>query len=335
MASPVPLGRSVESFKAFEAWRRRPSAARGHGMTAAASRRSSTTSWSRNTAAARSRRPRRCWRSPSASATPLQALRPRRGRGLGDGQDDRPADRDGARGRADAARPRDGSAARLGRADRGLDGRARAAGARHPGGLADREPVRHPHRRLVQQGAGARASRRARLVQELRRRPRRDRRRLPGRHRQRRHHDARPRRRRHHRRGRSRRRCRRDVYENCTDVDGVYTADPRVVTDARRIPASELRGVHRAGRGGAKVLHPRAAEICMQYKVPIHVRHSFSGKPGTWVREGADDDGTPLGRRRDDGPQGRQGHAARRQGSARHRRRTSSAISPTRRSTCA
>jgi aspartate kinase len=38
---------------------------------------------------------------------------------------------------------------------------------------------------------------------------------------------------------------------------------------------------------GAKVLHPRAAEICMQYKVPIHVRHSFSGKPGTWVREGA------------------------------------------------
>ena len=36
--------------------------------------------------------------------------------------------------------------------------------------------------------------------------------------------------------------------ENCTDVDGVYTADPRIVTDARRIPAAELRRVHRAGR---------------------------------------------------------------------------------------
>jgi aspartate kinase len=75
-------------------------------------------------------------------------------------------------------------------------------------------------------------------------------------------------------------------YENCTDVDGVYTADPRVVSDARRIPHLSYEECIELAAAGAKVLHPRAAEICMQYKVPIHVRHSFSGKPGTWVREG-------------------------------------------------
>ncbi len=76
-------------------------------------------------------------------------------------------------------------------------------------------------------------------------------------------------------------------YENCTDVDGVYTADPRVVAEARRIPHLSYEECIELAAAGAKVLHPRAAEICMQYKVPIHVRHSFSGKPGTWVREGA------------------------------------------------
>jgi aspartate kinase len=77
------------------------------------------------------------------------------------------------------------------------------------------------------------------------------------------------------------------VYENCTDVDGVYTADPRVVADATRIPELSYEECIELAASGAKVLHPRAAEICMQYKVPIHVRHSFTGNPGTWVREGA------------------------------------------------
>jgi len=76
------------------------------------------------------------------------------------------------------------------------------------------------------------------------------------------------------------------VYENCTDVDGVYTADPRVVPEARRIPELSYEECIELAASGAKVLHPRAAEICLQYKVPIHVRHSFSGKIGTWVREG-------------------------------------------------
>jgi aspartate kinase len=77
------------------------------------------------------------------------------------------------------------------------------------------------------------------------------------------------------------------VYENCTDVDGVYTADPRLVADARQIPDLSYEECIELAAAGAKVLHPRAAEICMQYSVPIHIRHSFSGRTGTWVREGA------------------------------------------------
>jgi aspartate kinase len=78
------------------------------------------------------------------------------------------------------------------------------------------------------------------------------------------------------------------VYENCTDVDGVYTADPRVVTDARRIDELSYEECIELAASGARVLHPRAAEICMQYRVPIHVRCSFNAQPGTWVREGAE-----------------------------------------------
>lgn len=77
------------------------------------------------------------------------------------------------------------------------------------------------------------------------------------------------------------------VYENCTDVDGVYTADPRVVPSATRIPHLSYEECIELAASGAKVLHPRAAEICMQYTIPIHVRHSFSGRIGTWVGEGA------------------------------------------------
>jgi aspartate kinase len=77
------------------------------------------------------------------------------------------------------------------------------------------------------------------------------------------------------------------VYENCTDVDGVYTADPRLVPAARQIPELSYEECIELAASGAKVLHPRAAEICMQYKIPIHVRSTFSGKEGTWVREGA------------------------------------------------
>jgi len=78
------------------------------------------------------------------------------------------------------------------------------------------------------------------------------------------------------------------VYENCTDVDGVYTADPRVVPGARQIPHLSYEECIELAASGAKVLHPRAVEICMQYNVPIHVRSTYGDGAGTWVREGAE-----------------------------------------------
>jgi aspartate kinase len=79
-----------------------------------------------------------------------------------------------------------------------------------------------------------------------------------------------------------------DVYENCTDVDGVYTADPRLVPNARQIPELSYEECIELAASGAKVLHPRAAEICMQFHIPIHVRSTFGDRTGTWVRQGAE-----------------------------------------------
>jgi aspartate kinase len=78
------------------------------------------------------------------------------------------------------------------------------------------------------------------------------------------------------------------VYENCTDVDGVYTADPRLVPTARQIPELSYEECIELAASGAKVLHPRAAEICMQFHIPIHVRSTFGDRTGTWVRQGAE-----------------------------------------------
>jgi aspartate kinase len=77
------------------------------------------------------------------------------------------------------------------------------------------------------------------------------------------------------------------VCEICTDVDGVYSADPNVVEDARFIPELSYDECIELAASGAKVLHPRAAEICMQHRVPIHIRSTFHLEPGTWVRGGA------------------------------------------------
>ena len=109
-------------------------------------------------------------------------------------------------------------------------------------------------------------------------------------------------------------------YENCTDVDGVYTADPRIVAEARRIPRPELRGMHRARgqrRQGAAPARGRDLHA-VQRAHPCPPQFHRQG-PGTWIREGAEMMETSVGRRRDDGPQDRQGHAARRPGSAGHR----------------
>jgi aspartate kinase len=77
------------------------------------------------------------------------------------------------------------------------------------------------------------------------------------------------------------------VCEICTDVDGVLSADPNVVPDARFWPEISYEEAIEMASSGAKVLHPRAAEICMSYKIPIHVRSSFHLREGTWIREGA------------------------------------------------
>ena len=77
------------------------------------------------------------------------------------------------------------------------------------------------------------------------------------------------------------------VCEICTDVDGVLSADPNVVPDARFWPELSYEEAIEMASSGAKVLHPRAAEICMSYQIPIHIRSSFHLREGTWIREGA------------------------------------------------
>ncbi|MDX5400596.1 MAG: aspartate kinase, partial [Actinomycetes bacterium] len=68
-----------------------------------------------------------------------------------------------------------------------------------------------------------------------------------------------------------------------TDVDGVYTADPRVVRTARRIPRLSTEETLELASHGAKILHLRAVEFARRYDVPLHVRSSFSDLEGTWV----------------------------------------------------
>ncbi len=75
-----------------------------------------------------------------------------------------------------------------------------------------------------------------------------------------------------------------DVCEIYTDVDGVFTADPRIVPTARRIPALTTEETLELAAHGAKILHLRAVEFARRYDVTLHVRSSFSDKPGTWVR---------------------------------------------------
>ncbi|WP_394832921.1 aspartate kinase [Pendulispora rubella] len=74
-----------------------------------------------------------------------------------------------------------------------------------------------------------------------------------------------------------------DVCEIYTDVDGVYTTDPSVCPEARKIPKISFEEMLELASLGAKVLQIRSVEIAMKYGVPIHVRSSFSDAEGTWV----------------------------------------------------
>ncbi len=73
-----------------------------------------------------------------------------------------------------------------------------------------------------------------------------------------------------------------------TDVDGVYTADPRVVPEARRISRISPAEMAEMAWRGAKVMHPRAIELGALYGVEIHVRNSFNEEPGTTIMGGKD-----------------------------------------------
>ncbi|MCJ0868492.1 aspartate kinase [Streptomyces sp. AP-93] len=74
-----------------------------------------------------------------------------------------------------------------------------------------------------------------------------------------------------------------EVCEIYTDVDGVFTADPRVVKKARKIDWINSEDMLELAASGSKVLLHRCVEYARRYNIPIHVRSSFSGLPGTWV----------------------------------------------------
>lgn len=79
-----------------------------------------------------------------------------------------------------------------------------------------------------------------------------------------------------------------DVCEIYTDVDGVFTADPRIVPGARRLEGITSEEMLEMAANGTKVLHVRCVEYARRFGVKVHVRSSFSRLEGTWVRD------TPL-----------------------------------------
>ena len=83
-----------------------------------------------------------------------------------------------------------------------------------------------------------------------------------------------------------------DVCEIYTDVDGVFSADPRVVPNARKLKTVTYEEMLELAAAGAKVLHLRCVEYARRFNLPIHVRSSFSPNEGTWVVENHPEGGT-------------------------------------------
>jgi len=77
-----------------------------------------------------------------------------------------------------------------------------------------------------------------------------------------------------------------DMCHIYTDVEGVFTADPRIVPEARKIREIDYEEMVELATYGAKVMHPRAVEIGQLYNMPILVACSFNEKPGTVIRGG-------------------------------------------------
>ncbi|MFA7676558.1 MAG: aspartate kinase [Candidatus Omnitrophota bacterium] len=76
-----------------------------------------------------------------------------------------------------------------------------------------------------------------------------------------------------------------DVCEIYTDVDGIYTADPRIVQDAKKIPQITFDEMLELASRGAQVMHTRAVEVAKKYNIPLHVRSSFLKKEGTLIMQ--------------------------------------------------
>jgi aspartate kinase len=74
-----------------------------------------------------------------------------------------------------------------------------------------------------------------------------------------------------------------EVCEIYTDVDGVFTADPRLVPVARKLDRLSTEEMLEMAASGAKILHLRCVEYARRYDIPVHVRSSFSHKEGTWI----------------------------------------------------
>ena len=82
---------------------------------------------------------------------------------------------------------------------------------------------------------------------------------------------------------------RADMCEIYTDVDGVYSADPRIVPNARKLDTIFHDEMLELASMGAGVLHPRAVELAKKFKLPLCVRSSFDNTPGTVVTEESDE----------------------------------------------
>ncbi|MBT8216836.1 MAG: aspartate kinase [Acidimicrobiia bacterium] len=78
---------------------------------------------------------------------------------------------------------------------------------------------------------------------------------------------------------------RADVCEIFTDVDGVYTADPRLVADAYKLDEVSYEDMLELAGAGAGVLMARSVEFARRFGIPVHVRSSFHDGPGTWIKE--------------------------------------------------
>ncbi len=88
---------------------------------------------------------------------------------------------------------------------------------------------------------------------------------------------------------------RADCCEIWTDVDGVYTCDPRLVPDARLLKGMSYQEAMELSYFGAKVLHPRTIAPIAQFQIPCLIKNTTNlSAPGTLIGDGQTDDSTPV-----------------------------------------